>query len=528
MFFPHVSRRSLLTTLVGLVSLLVAFGAWALSSPIGASPDEDYHLASIWCGRGEVPGACERGDESDSREVPLAIREAACFAFKADQSAQCQAIPFAEGDTLVETTRGNFVGDYPPVFYAAMSVFVGSDPSVSVLVMRMVNAVLFLALATTVCLLVPVGMRRAVVLGFAVTSVPFGMFLVPSINPSSWAIMSVPLAFVAALGMFRAPSLPRTLALGLVAGIATLMGAGARADAALFVALAFVAAGVVGARLRRSQWPHLAYVGLLAAVSVWSFLTAGQSGAVTAERKTPFTWLGLIDLTWAIPNLWLGNFGTWGLGWLDTGLPAIVYVTGWGLFAAAVFVGLGTRGVRHGLAVAAVAGASFVVPTYIQYVSDVPVGTGVQPRYILPLLILLGVVALTRLRSAAVRLSPVQWGTVVVGLAVINAVSLHVNTRRYVTGADVRTLNLDSHLEWWWGLPIGPFETWLIGSVAFAVALALLSFDLTRPALAERILPLRRPAPEAVPEDAAPTTPAAPAPAGDDIAGDAVEPSRTA
>jgi len=42
----------------GLVCVLVALGAWSVASPVGASPDEDYHLVSIWCSHGERPGLC--------------------------------------------------------------------------------------------------------------------------------------------------------------------------------------------------------------------------------------------------------------------------------------------------------------------------------------------------------------------------------------------------------------------------------------------------------------------------------------
>jgi len=31
------------------VLMVLALSAWAFASPIGASPDDDYHLASIWC-----------------------------------------------------------------------------------------------------------------------------------------------------------------------------------------------------------------------------------------------------------------------------------------------------------------------------------------------------------------------------------------------------------------------------------------------------------------------------------------------
>ena len=41
------------------LALLVVFGSWAVTSPVGSSPDDDYHLSSIWCAGGERSGVCE-------------------------------------------------------------------------------------------------------------------------------------------------------------------------------------------------------------------------------------------------------------------------------------------------------------------------------------------------------------------------------------------------------------------------------------------------------------------------------------
>ena len=38
------------------VALFVALGSWVLASPVGSSPDDDYHMASIWCGQGVREG----------------------------------------------------------------------------------------------------------------------------------------------------------------------------------------------------------------------------------------------------------------------------------------------------------------------------------------------------------------------------------------------------------------------------------------------------------------------------------------
>lgn len=488
---PRSLRRAL-TTSFGLVALLVSLFAWAFASPIGASPDEDYHLVSVWCARGEIPGTCETGASDASREVPVAVRQSACYAFDPAKSAQCQVEPLAS-DELIDTDRGNFRGDYPPVFYAVMSVFVGSDPSFSVLVMRMVNATLVVTLVAAVALVAPAGVRRPLVLALVACAVPFGMFLVPSINPSGWAIAAVPLTFAATAGFLRVDG-RRVVALGALAGVGVLMGAGARSDAALYLILALVVAVFVSVRVRRTDAPRLLWVAALVVAAAASFLSSGQSSAAASVREEPGSLKELVDILVTVPWLWEGNFGSWGLGWLDTGLPPVVSVVGWAVFSGALVLCLSGRGGRWGLGVAGVAAAVLVVPAYIQYASGVPVGEGVQPRYVLPLMVLLLVVAGLRLRGAALRLVPAQRWVMVAALATTNAVALHTNIRRYVTGNDVATLDLDAGVEWWWGLPIGPLGVWAVGAVAFGVALTLLTGELARPTRADALTPLRLPA----------------------------------
>ena len=42
------------------LAFFVTCAGWALASPVGAAPDDDYHLASIWCAQGEREGVCVR------------------------------------------------------------------------------------------------------------------------------------------------------------------------------------------------------------------------------------------------------------------------------------------------------------------------------------------------------------------------------------------------------------------------------------------------------------------------------------
>jgi hypothetical protein len=64
----------------------------------------------------------------------------------------------------------------------------------------------------------------------------------------------------------------------------------------------------------------------------------------------------------------------------------------------------------------------------------------------------------------------------IVGAAVSVAalISLEHLIRRYVTGIDDYSWNLDARIEWWWGPLDSPLTVWIVTSLAFA-GLATLS-----------------------------------------------------
>jgi hypothetical protein len=169
-------------------------------------------------------------------------------------------------------------------------------------------------------------------------------------------------------------------------------------------------------------------------------------------------------------------------------MPPAVWFTTLVLAGAVTFAGLRKSPLRKSIAVVLIGLAIAFVPLYVLVNERIMVGVDVQPRYIYPLVVLLTGVSLYGLRRLNLGLSRLQLVIVVLGLAIANAVALHTNLRRYVTGINVQGLNLDRKIEWWWNLPIGPFPLWVIGVFAFAVALicaAMLDWphSRTRPAL---------------------------------------------
>ena len=177
-------------------------------------------------------------------------------------------------------------------------------------------------------------------------------------------------------------------------------------------------------------------------------MAGGSLGAPQAERGLNLLLSNIIN----IPVVVLGNQGIPGLGslgQLDTPMPPTVYVSTVAVCAFLVMAGIGRLSWMKVL----VAGAGILVvvaiPLYILQVSQLAVGDGVQPRYILPLLPVVALVLLTGYRPGeAVRLSRpaavVAWALV----SLANSVALMVNIQRYTTGLDW-PITPGHAVEWW-------------------------------------------------------------------------------
>jgi hypothetical protein len=425
--------------------------------------------------------------------------EIICYAFEPNQSAACQPDLSSTG-ALVNTDKGNFSAtfNYPPIFYWVDGLFVGDHIARSVVVMRVFNALFAVAWLSAVYLALAPGLRRAMLAGGLLTAVPLGVFLIPSVNPSGWAILSATTFLVSLLGYLTAEDRRRRIGLGVLAGVALLVGAGARADAAAYAIVAIAAAVILtwrrptAAGLRRLAYP----AGLALAAAV-AFVLTGQSEVADPEASGRSFGIGrFVHTLLDIPGLWIGGMGSspplrdfqpawpWGLGWLDTAMPGVVWVSLWGSYAAMLFVAVTHAHRRLILAVSLVAVATLLIPAYIQYLTAPLVGQYVQPRYILPLLTLLAITAMVRLDGEAFTITRTQRWIVVVVLAVANAAAIYANLRRYTTGNGASTWNLDRIAEWWWSTPISPLTVAAVSAVAFAAAAVLLTAELTTPASA--------------------------------------------
>lgn len=480
-------RRPPVLVLAPILALLTLL-AWVFASPIGAGPDDDYHLISTWCAGATADETCASvAGETGDHDVSVELAEVSCFGGDAEQSAACQETNF-DGDMTddtVATDRGNFYGEYPPLYYAVMSVFTSLDLQLSALLMRVFTIVVFVGIVTALSLLLPAARRPTLIVGWMVTTVPLGMFLLASNNPSAWATIGVGTGWIALLGYFETTGF-RRVALGALYALGVVMAAGSRGDAAVYAG--FATALVVGYAFRPRRKFFLAALlpVVMGVVALGSLLLSGQAGAglsglagesgsagspgMDTQELSDFGRLAYNVLN--APFIWAGALGEWGLGWLDTAMPAIVILPAIMAFVMAGFLGFGRIGWRKAIMVGAVVFVLWALPVFVLQQGGDTVGEQLQPRYLLPLIVLLG--GLLTLDVSAVSWTRAQLVVVTAALTIAQSGALYFNLRRYITGVGTGGLNLDAAPEWWWNAPFSPMFVWITGSLAYAALMALI------------------------------------------------------
>jgi len=438
--------------------LLLVFGGWALVSPSGSSPDDDYHLSSIWCSLGEQTDRCEFVTE-DLRAVPVQVAAGAvCYAFDSTVSASCI------GDLPGGLTATNRVNDvqrlYPTLFYRVMTLFVGPDVERSVLAMRFANALIASALLMAVLRLTPLGVRSAVLMTMVVGYIPLGLSVIPSTNPSSWTITG--LLMLTALGVSlvyeKSWRNRKTIALATLMALSAVLVIGSRVDGMAYVVITVIVLCVyAGWRQLRRAWGATALLTLISGFAIWSYFTFGTPGGPEPMGLANQS-LGLLTTNLLyLPELIEGALGGWNLGWIDTPMPPLVPITGMLALGALGYRGFISVSWRRAWAILLAGAMVIAVPLAFLQKEGLNVGEVVQPRYILPLLLLtLFMLTLGNRVDEPLPLAAPVAAAVGVAMTVSASLSFWAYAHRYAIGTDYPLIVLDIPLEWSFDVPV-PF-----------------------------------------------------------------------
>jgi Predicted membrane protein (DUF2142) len=445
-------RRSAAWLLLALSGLSLAL-AWVLASPVGASPDEQAHIAYAW---GTVTGQTVFGEQlvtipggrtATSVQLPqklLQLPTPVCYAFHPEKPVtQCTPIP---ADNLQMVTQASYMSRYPPLFYAVEGVVLRAATAVDLsgprvlYGARLVAAVLsLLAVGSGVFLLWQRFPGRAVVLATLLALPATAWFLAASVNPNGFEIAAAFLlaAGVLALRVDHAIG-ARSLTAVLAVPIGTLLLALTRPDswvwASLILGLMLVPTGQEGGTSWRRRLP-VRSLGALAATATVLVLTSAmvwfgyalQIRGSEAARVNSGGWGGLpffgrvFLLALHSGTLVSEQVGTF--GWLDTPLPSLAllaWVSVAGAAAAIWVVGRNTSVPRW--SVGAVLGLGYLAALIDEYLG----AWGWQGRYLLPVTAAVCVLAVPGLTSGLERLSAlrslVPWMLVV--MMAVNALAV--------------------------------------------------------------------------------------------------------
>lgn len=467
---PAPGRKRLV--LVGLaVGWLLLGLVWSLASPPGSSPDDDFHLGSIWCAWGSEATGCVTGQVGDTRvevRVPaLTHAFSNCVALKPDQSAACQ---FQDAGPPPVTAN---TGLYPPGFYAFLRTFATDELGPSIVTMRMAVWTVCSLLWAALLALIPAKSRERVLVAVLAAMVPLGLYVSASTNPSGLVVTGVP---VAVLAVVFAPDAGRGRGwvIAALAGVAGLAAALSRSDAPFFLALGLAAAFVMRFRdLRdlRRWWPApltltaSILVGLAAAGTQTGNISGGLPGADAAEAAGPS--IGSVVLR--LPFYVVGEFATT-LGYMDVPMPALVWAPVAAAMAGLGLLGLASWRLEKGLAVLMLVGAQVVGLVYLQINSSC---CTVQARYLLPVTVMwMAMLAVVPAGRAAWRLNRAQAWALWAALAGSQSLALRQVLLRYTVGlGSPDEYGLFPQPQWWWGLPVSPWVVWLMGTVLFGLVL---------------------------------------------------------
>lgn len=510
-----VRNRTWLTFLLLWIATAAAASAWAMATPMSASPDEPSHIIKAAAvAHGELLG--ERTDREGfvNVEIPRGLAKAwtwACAAYEPSQPASC--LPDFENDGEL-TTAVTSAGLYNPVYYAMVGwpSLVTDNPRIAVYGMRVVSAIVvsfFFAVAMTALLL----FKRPLVAALASFAVltPTTLFLAGSVNPNALEVATGSALLAVLLLLVRGPGVRhRTALLGIVAVSGVLL-ANTRGLSPLWMAAIAVIA-VVSAPWPRLQallrlpavWATIATLALGVAFAAWWLVyseTLGSMGSFAGAGSTPpIRAFFVMLLERSLDPGMVGLFG-----WLDTYAPQIAFVV-WSCLALGLVLAafLFARGRLIAGLVAALA-MFFLIPPIVQAASVENSGYIWQGRYTLValacLIVMAAIATMQAMPAFTTRSSAVEMrALLIVGVlvAVVQCFTLLYTTKRYAVGID----------GWWgdfflrplWLPPLGALSWVLLTALAFATLIAVASAWIlgTQPSTNA----------EAIVDDAEPSTPA--------------------
>lgn len=497
------------------VAILAAYaalaGAWAMTNPPFAAPDEaNHYLRAVGIRDGSLVGRRTRDTNPtlDTKQlawtnqatrsvvVPpgLAPGGFACELSSETKSAACTLAATPNRGAIRANTE---VGTYQPLPYLLPAAVLGADHHAggSLRVARLAMVALWLsALAAAIWALWDEELGVASLTGLVVAITPMVIFIGASVNGSSLEIISSIAFFASLLRLVRPDPTRLPTRAWMFAGTSGVVLALSRSPGPIWVVLdMIVVLFLTGCRPARSAFRTGGRSAFLAAAAVLAGIGLNRLWEAAYGPHVQITWLpkleslqaGRREVMRSLQEI-VGRFG-----YLNVPLPTAIVIA-WTLLALTlVWFGLQAADRRSRIVLAVAVVITFLGPIYLFASVIRNTGFGLQGRDYLPIVSVLPILAfeLIRRRPPPARTLASLFAIITSAAATMQLVAWWINSRRYAVG---------SNGPWWflshaqWSPPVG-WGLWIAVVLAGALTLAASGFGAMRSAVLSTTLPYQSP-----------------------------------
>jgi Predicted membrane protein (DUF2142) len=481
-----VSKLRLRLLVIGLACVVVIV-AWSIASPAGSTPDEAYHIGNAWCVFGESEN-CSILDSTEGgyrwAEIPYSVD--LCFKKGPEVPATC----IQDDHPKVQVVPiDNVSRMYPPHFYMVGNFFLSIFGTNGILALRIFNGLLFAVMLSLAISQGTRAVRTGLLLSSLIFLVPQGVFLVGSVNPSSWSFTGAltTWSFLASFLARLQDGRRNPAFVSLACWIVSLIIASARYDSMVFAVILSLAVTFSHGRwLWREARQFLA--GSLAMTLLAMILARGFLLSIARRSVEMISDPGFFSFAryWLIhfieiPLTSMGlNYGSYGpTGSLDVLTPPLVGHVQFGLLMAALIWSM-----RHRDILQRIFFSLFLLTLFVLILQEVSRSheTGfyvVQGRYFLPFVGgSVGIILAAAKTQGSLFDFPSLRTPLVALLTISHSLSIFSIIRRYSFGTTNDYKRFDINVDENFSLPggwryisfISPQLLFALGSVAFAVA----------------------------------------------------------
>ena len=451
-------QRTTLVAVLSACALFIALGCWAFSSPPYADADARFHIASIWCARGEAHDICSYTNGEADNNVLIT-----------PTGSEVQLINGLEPAQRAST-------DQRSLYYRIVGVFASKNIVASVLAIRMINSFIASLIFYFLITLARNRTRLAVVAAWTFTVIPTLISTLPQLNPRSWAFLGVMSSWAFLhTGLSTENSERNRRRLSFVFyGITCLLAICTRWDATLFIT--FTSSVIILGHLFKKQllhWKHFFLISIVSIIGYFTAITFAPRSAYFLKVEFPPLYSKQQYFLFMFVHIPENIFNAVGLGYRQDDLgPGLIGIIGTSLLVIFV-VSVMRNSSKVQTSIFTLYSLMFFFAMF--HVLDF----GLQPPpgiYIAALLTaLLGTMTLYTSPDNFLMSTFTQRATIISVLSFSHLLSLYAkfesSVREGVYTGTYEKLSLNG--GWWWNTPIGPNVVFVIGGTSFVLWLIL-------------------------------------------------------